>query len=325
MKKREKADEKAAASPYQDQKNNAPSGTATSGSSGGWQSLLASNKGLAKLASRKDALLRGTAGSPSAPSTSLPARPSSPQDVEFERAIEASVKETSRGNAEEDAAVEAAIRQSVMAVRQQGALPEPVRTGAETDKKDPAIFDDAEYQITDEEYQSLIEQAIQHSLAGQSQDMPLTHESGFGELDGSKSSHPTGTKEKAPDVTSGALGRQEEGGDDDENFRRAIEESKNLSARGSAMPLGDDDEYQRAIAASKEEGKSQRTEEDIVMEYVMKQSMAEAELQKQQGRGGNGKAPATNTNNYDDDDDDMKRALEESLKMSRGDDSGPSQ
>lgn len=330
MKRKEKAAQKAPASPYQNQHLDASSGGALS--QGSWQSLLSSNEGLARLASRKDGWLRGVAGSPSASSTNLSAKPNTSDDADFEQAIQASVRETSRGNPEEDAAVEAAIRKSVMAVRQQGALPEPVRTdAADLDKKDPAIFDDADYQITDEEYQALIEQAIQQSLAGQSHDDPLPHNTGVAELDGSESRYESSTREKAQPETRGVFGRQDDDGvDDDDNFRRAIEASKSVPARPSGTAPEDDD-YERAIAASKadtDRDNAQRTEEDIVMEYVKKQSLAEAEYQRQlqERRGAQSGANAAGADNANDvdEDEDLKRALEESLKMSRGDESGPS-
>lgn len=318
MKRKERTAQKAPASPYQQHEG---SNTALStGSSSGWQSLLSSNDGLARLAARKEGWLRGIAGSAS--SSSLSVRPSTAEDAEYEQAIQASVRETSRGNPEEDAVVEAAIRQSVNAVRRQGSLPEPVRTDAGLDKKDPTIFEDKEYKITDEEYQALIEQAIQESLASQSHDISLPQESGFVELDGSETVNRAGSSgyhQPAP-------GGHNHDDDDDEDFRRAIEESKSLSARPS-VSAAEDDEYERAIAASREETdreKSQRTEEDIVMEYVKKQSLAEAEYQRKRQEG-QGRAPAANSGQLnDDDDEDLKRALEESLKMSRGDESGPS-
>lgn len=320
MKRREKTAQKAPMSPYQHQQHSSSSGALSSGSSGGWQSLLSSNEGLARLASRKDGWLRGIGHTGSG--SNLSVRPNTADDAEFEHAIQASVRETSRGNPKEDAAVEAAIRQSVNAVRQQGALPEPVRTEAHLDKKDPTIFEDAEYQITDEEYQALIEQAIHESMAGQSEGASLPHDSGFAELDATAGTNQASGKGsiQAPTVAHGHAEQE-----DDEDLRKAIEESKNLSARPS-VSAAEDDEYERAIAASKEETdreKSQRTEEDIVMEYVKKQSLAEAEYLKQR-EGAKGKAPAIENAN-DDEDEDLKRALEESLKMSQGDGSGPSQ
>lgn len=246
---------------------------------------------------------RGASGTSASGSSSM--HSAIPEDAEFEQAIQASVRETSRGNAEEDAAVEAAIRQSVNAVRQQGQLPEPVPTVSE---KDPSIFKDKEYQITDEEYQDLIEQAIRESMASQSGYASLPQEQGIMELDATE---PTA-----------APGQSQPDQDHDADLQRAIEESKKAPEVPSRPP-NEEEELQRAIEVSREEAKkekSQRTEEDIVMEYVKKQSLAEEEFRNQRNKGKGEESYGEN----DDHDEDLKRAMEESLKMSRADESGPS-
>ncbi|KAM0559386.1 hypothetical protein ACHAPJ_004411 [Fusarium lateritium] len=225
----------------------------------------------------------------------------SSEDAELEKAIRASVQETSRGNTEEDAQVEAAMRESIKAVRQRvesdeaGPLP----------LKDPSIFEDADYQITDEEYQALVEQAIQRSLGN---DVSMPQDSGVAELD---AKHTTTSPSHPP--------AESANNEDDEEFQRAIEASKNPPP----LPPRDenDDELERAIAASKEameKESSQRTEEDVVMEYVKKQSLAEEEYRKEMAKG---KGTA---GGGDENDEELRRAMEESLKLSKGDASGPS-
>lgn len=251
------------------------------------------------------------------PSSSSSAQQSLSEDVEMEQAIQASVQETSKGNAEEDAMIEAAIRESVNAIRQRGALPELV-SGKNNDRleKDPGIFEDDEYKITDEEYQDLIEQAIQKSLASQSE--------GFYGYDGSNSARDNTVTAAGPDAQeSGVMQTDEE---HDAELLRAMEASKNAPSvppRRADDNDDDDADLQKALKASKQEGEletSQRTEEEIVLEYVKKQSLAEEEFRRQQGKGkgqfGGG--------NEDEHDEELKRAMEESLKISRGDDSGPS-
>lgn len=243
-------------------------------------------------------------------SSSSSARQSLSDDAEFEQAIQASVRETSKGNAEEDAMVEAAIRESIKAMRARGALLETLPEAVEDiPEKDPSIFDDQDYQITDEEYQSLVEKAIQQSLASHMEDLYWPQESGISELEGFT------TERHAPQ---GVDQTQDE--ENDEEFRRAIEESKHVST----PPVADDEEeLQRAIEASKQEmdrEHSQRTEEDIVMEYVKKQSLAEEEFRRQVNKG-KGKAAAEDD---DAEDEELKRALEESLKLHKGDSAGPS-
>ncbi|KAF4462148.1 hypothetical protein FALBO_11044 [Fusarium albosuccineum] len=227
---------------------------------------------------------------------------SSTEDAELERAIRASVLETSHGNAEEDAMIEAAIRESVRAVRQrvesEQAPPLPL--------KDPSIFEDDEYQITDEEYQALIEQAIQQSLGVEP---TLPQDSGIAELDSRETVAMPAPEPAQPDTAND---------EDDAELQRAIEVSKN------APPLpprdGEDDELQQAIAASKEameKETSQRTEEEIVMEYVKKQSLAEEEYRQMMAKGKSKVEEA-------EDEEELRRAMDESLKMSTGDYSGPS-
>ncbi|KAH7321377.1 family 1 glycosyltransferase [Stachybotrys elegans] len=230
----------------------------------------------------------------------------SSEDAEFERAILASVRDTSRGNAEEDAMIEAAIRESVAAVRQSGGLPEPVRTDKSSQawpEKSPAMFQDEEYQITDEEYQALVEQAIKQSMGVlPASDMDEFHE----------------TKGKYPDTvvresSAGPSGNVRD--EDDEDLQRALAASRiapALPPRQVDNPT-DDDELQRAIEASKQDlelEQAQKTEEDVVFEYMRKQSLAEEEWRRLAAKG---KGPAD-----EDDDEEFKRALEESLKMGHG-------
>jgi hypothetical protein len=186
----------------------------------------------------------------------------SSEDAELEQAIRESVKETSRGNPEEDVMVEAAIRASIRAMREKDiSIPQPEQVQAPPEK-DPSIFKDPEYQVTDEQYQALVEQALQRSVEGHSQ---ATH---------------------APSS-----------GKDDNELKRAIE----------------------ASMADAQKQNSQRTEEDIVMEYVKKQSLAEEEFrEKHSGAAPSGKADETT------EDEDLKKAMEESLQMSHNGGGGPS-
>jgi hypothetical protein len=227
-----------------------------------------------KLHAQKAALKKQKASGTSTPRTadSGSLYSLSSEDPEFEQAIRESVKETSRGNPEEDVMVEAAIRASIRAMQERGiGIPQPdqVQPLPKKDEKDPAIFKDPEYQITDEQYQTLVEQALQRSLEGQ------------------------------PPQADGPVAPAEE---------------------------GDDGELKRAIEASMQDAQkqdSQRTEEDIVMEYVKKQSLAEEEFRKKQLEGGQGAKPAGSTEQGNEDED-FRRAMEESLKMSQGGGGGPS-
>ncbi|PTB55442.1 glycosyltransferase family 1 protein [Trichoderma harzianum CBS 226.95] len=251
-------------------------------------------------------------------------------DTEYEAAIRASVLETSRGDAEEDATIEAAIRESVKAMRQQGSLPDPIRLAM--DSKHHDIFADEEYKITDEEYQDLIEQAIRESMTGHVGDFSMPSASGTQELDAVDTAIPTHGGE--PRSSGSALTPTS---DEDADLQRAIEESRKaaptLPPRTSPSQEQEEDEdehLRRAIEASKDEmerARHERTEEEIVMEYVKKQSLAEEEFRKQQLAKGKGKEVSETTNDGEgdgDDDEELRRAIEESLKMSGGSRSAPS-
>lgn len=211
------------------------------------------------------------------------------ENAELEQAIQASVRETSRGNAEDDAAVEAAIRQSIRAMEDEGATV-PGTQSAQTSGAAPVIFDDDEYKITDEEYQQLIERAVQQSLTGEQHGVAST---GY-----------------LPDVK-----RLELGGT---RNAAVAEDDLYSSMEAGAQAAEHDAELERAIAASKEDmakAQSQQTEEDIVLEYIKKQSLAEEEYRKQ--------AAASATSN--DDDEDLREAMELSLRLSgNAPGSGPS-
>lgn len=258
----------------------------------------------------------------------------SPEDAEYEQAIQASVQQTSRGNAKEDAEIEAAIRNSVNAVRQHGSLPDPPAYSASSSAyppekhSNPSVFTDEELQITDEEYQDLIEQAIRESMghyvqnpmAGTPQPQPQPHDSGIFELEAphvepsphamEDAEHLQKAIEESRNTASSSRAQDEEA-----ELKRVLEESKKAPA---APDDNDDEELRKAIAASKDDAereKNERTEEDIIMEYIKKQSLAEEEFRKQKNKGKDISA---------EDDEELKRAMEESLQMTKGDDSGPS-
>ncbi len=150
-------------------------------------------------------------------------------EEEFERAIQASVKATSKGNPEEDKVIERAIRASVRELQTHQA------------------------QLSEEE---ALDRAIKASIA----------ESGMGNLDGASNLNRAAVLEKALhksvaqssaselDSKAGASKSHEQHSDDDDHdLRRAIEESKAYH-----------DEQARA-----------KNEEDVVFEYIKKQSLAE--------------------------------------------------
>jgi hypothetical protein len=177
----------------------------------------------------------------------------------------------------------------------------------------PTIFEDADYQITDEEYQSLIEQAIQQSRGGEGQsasrlDLP------FHEPPTTSGSKPHGqATDAAPDY--------------DADLKRAIAESQKASSEGADDPSAGDADLLAAIEASKAhhaEENSRKTEEDIVFEYMRKQSLAEDKWRQQaeQQRGEKRQSPAVQED--DEEDEHLKRALEESLRLHQSNGEGSS-
>jgi hypothetical protein len=192
---------------------------------------------------------------------------------EFEQAIKASVAATSRGNPEEDFMIERAIRASVRELqRPEGSAP------SERD----ALEHDA------------LERAIKASVA------EAARERALGPKDGT--SNPP-----------------------DPEFTTILEKSLQASLRDSlhttdtekfpqiGPDTDEDDDVKRALEASRvshEEHLSRtKTEEEIVMEYVKRQSLVEEEHKRAMQKG------QMNVHDGVEDDSDLKRALEESLKL----------
>ncbi|KAG5935269.1 hypothetical protein E4U59_005703 [Claviceps monticola] len=189
-------------------------------------------------------------------------------DVDYETAIQASVRETSRGDGEGDAVIEAAIRKSVEAVRARDVLLDPLLNASELLVKDASIFYDEEYRISDEEYQDLIERAVQQSLASQILDYDSDQDFG---------TTAAGTSTSAAVLASDGV---EEGFQHGADIRRAIHDSNNIE-----YLLHEDYEasLQQAIELSKQDlgcYQTRRNEEDIVLEYMKKQSLAEKEYRQ---------------------------------------------
>ncbi|KAI1761282.1 glycosyltransferase family 1 protein [Hypoxylon sp. FL1150] len=287
------------------------------------------------------------------------------QDNEFEEAILTAVRETSRGDSNEDARVEQAIRSSVRALRSRSATVNSMASastmasrstaqdsGYMTDYKRPLPGPDVrnprpdydikhpptlpprtpdEFDITDEEYQALIGQAVQLSMAEQPRGIVRrdTSESENDEefkriLERSQTDRSVENQhdeEYKKAIEASEAERQTEGKVDDEELRKAIEASQ-VEQTGAG---GDEEELRRALEESKrahteelKRASSLKTEEDIVLEYVKKQSLAEEELRKSKG-----KQKSSDAN--DDDDDELRRALEESMQSwSGGGGGGPS-
>lgn len=171
----------------------------------------------------------------------------------FEEAIHASVAATSRGNPEEDAMIERAIRASVRELQSSSsstlsdeeALNRAIQASIASAGRGPSDEQDHGVAMTDEEaaHQAALEKAIQASLA----QYQLT---------------------VAPDPVVDDVDT-----DEDENVKLAILMSKEEPAQL------DDEEHgiKLALQKSKEDAllSKTKTEEEIVLEYVKKQSLIE--------------------------------------------------
>ena len=198
---------------------------------------------------------------------------SSPDSADFEEAVQTAVAATSRGNPKEDEMIEKAIRASVIELQKaqkngdagdavqraiQASVAEAgrVRRG-ERAKPIADSFDRAG--VHDEQ----LKVALLRSMHESSESNPPTN---LAEVDFDDSGIDT---------------------DDDENIKTAIERSKSNPVADPPVESPKDKDFQKAIELSKkaqeehEQSLSKsKTEEEIVLEYVKKQSLAEEEHKK---------------------------------------------
>jgi hypothetical protein len=240
------------------------------------------------------------------------------QNVDFENAIRASVAATSRGNAEEDLMIERAIRASVKELQKAGgstndseALNRAIQASiAEASRRhsneDPSLIN-----MTDEnaEHQVLLEKAIQESLSQYQPPSQFANADADIDTDDDEAIKLAIAKSKeAPTVTN-------VDSDEDENIKKAIEISKEIPPEAE-IDTDDDEDVKLALEKSKSEHMEKlsraQTEEEIVLEYVKKQSIAEEEHKRKVA----GKANEAGESTADE--EALKQAIEESLKASGG-------
>lgn len=197
--------------------------------------------------------------------------------LDFEQAIKASVAATSRGDPDEDFMIERAIRASVSELHraQQG----------------PALSDE-----------ETLERAIKASVVEASARHPPDEEEGheIQMIDSENSEHRAiverslqeSLRSLNPRLPSNPPVHEDVDSDDDENMRAAIVASR---------------------VAHEEAQRREKTEDEILLKAVEKQSLLEAEyrqkLQRQSGSGSTSK-----TDGVDDEDEQLKKAIEESLR-----------
>lgn len=231
--------------------------------------------------------------------------PDADQDEQFEHAIHASVAATSRGNTEEDSIIERAIRASIRELKAaqgstlsdqealeravQASAHEAVRHRRESSQVSQISQSSVEtITLTEEEakHQAALEKAIQASLA--------------------QYQLPTGQNRSD---------KMDTNSDDDENIKLALHRSKE-----DPIPDFADETHARdlalAIQRSKEELSRTETEEEIILEYVRKQSLFEEELrakvegQKKEETGG----VVTGEETSQADEEALREAIEASMK-----------
>lgn len=250
--------------------------------------------------------------SPNPATASSEAHSDEPEDAEMERAIRESVAQTSNGDQAEDARIESQIRASVREMRrvaeenrrwrQQRGPPPGLLAGADSSAL-PGSGDKAtrlQEDATDEEFEAMVAEAVRQSMSAQ------------------------GTAGERIGMVDREVGGEV---DEDEHFRQALEESRRATA--ASAHSADEEELKRAIKESErahhdhlQRKTTERSEENIIMEYVKKQSLAEEEFRRQQiGGGGDAAAAgAATSGNGEEEDAGLKRALDESLKLSGGKD-----
>ena len=182
---------------------------------------------------------------------------------DFEEAVKASVAATSKGDLEQDKMIEQAIRASVRELQtaqkegdedaMQRAIKASVAEAARIRKEQVA----AGHNSTDEYHDEELELALHRSV---SHHPPRDHVHPLANADFDDSGVDT---------------------DDDENMKTAIERSKSGSINHSHRQVPVDKHLEKAIETSKRDHEErQRTDEEVVMEYVKKQSLLEDEHRK---------------------------------------------
>ncbi|KAI9874462.1 MAG: hypothetical protein M1830_009725 [Pleopsidium flavum] len=264
----------------------------------------------AKTASQRSCLSRSRSGFDQS-HTDSGSDGNAPENSELEEAIQRSVTATSRGDPEQDKLIERAIRASI-----------------------------AELQLASQEddEQEAINRAIQASVAEAAQGRasatlpdPRSGTDGRSEQDRvlEEALHLSLQEHQSHNEphSEAANNKWDDSGietDDDENIQEAIELSKQnvlSDVRSGHAAVEEDQELQKAIEESKqahslheEDNARAKTEEEIVLEHVKKQSLAEQEHRTRLDL--KGKSKEHNDSGYDNDDDDFKRAMEESLRIS---------
>ena len=320
----------------------------------------------------------GASGSSRQATASTAGTSASTEDAEIDEAIRRSVAESSRGNAEEDAMIERALKASITELQAQG--PPAPHNDESDDEEGEAIRTAMAASVIEaerfrsshrhEENDQDLERAIQESLSHGKQKQPAEDPPDYNDEDLSQamrnSKHPalrnvldlnaaaaaagdeqvlSEAKDRQATGHSGAINYEEEDEPDgtlhpEKTAGKASSSSKAATAgKGQSLQEQEDsvedEELQRAMQESLKSHKDQRSEEEIVMEYVKKQSLMEDEHRRKIARGDGGRAVAgasgsgtsgagnvkgtpANEGENEDDDEELRRAMQASLGQQKG-------
>lgn len=304
----------------------------------------------------------GSGTNPSQQASTAPSPPSPDlgfEDEEMESAIRASVAQTSRGDDAEDARIEEQMRSSVREIRrlarenraraQENRGPEqriemrdwkeaPTDLSTSGEKGGAGSVED---NITDEEFERLVAEAVRQSMLSQgggeagadAHALDGTVGTGQGEADEELRRALEESRRAAAAQGGGAGGGPDH---DEEELKRALEESRRAAAAAATTQGGgdsaghDEEELKKALEESERAHRehiartsTERSEEEIILEYVKKQSLAEEAFRRQQQLKGAGASEEKGQEGKGDEDEELRRAMEESLRVS-GREGGPS-
>jgi UDP:flavonoid glycosyltransferase YjiC (YdhE family) len=223
-----------------------------------------------------------------------------PDPNALEAAIRESIRQTSRGNPEEDAAIERAIRVSMSELARQSGAAKPQDNDGEALRKAMAAStqESSRQEYQGSEHDDELERALANSLKEQRRQYD-----------------------------------HENDDDNDEEYQEALRQSQqaasNAGEGSSSAPAYDQghlggttrEQYEQSSASKGEKSQQEQDEERIVMEYVKKQSMLEQQHQsgkKGEGSSGTGAGGKGSREEEDDDDEELRRAMEESLRDQEG-------
>lgn len=216
---------------------------------------------------------------------------------EYEAAIKASVAQTSRGNPEEDQLIERAIRASLAELAP--------RSGNRRANNNL----DLEKAMRESMNAANLEESFEPITMHESSD----HDNDGDEVEVESTDKPPQDARKNTQLED----------DEDAYLAEAIRQSKQSEPLSAVQHPGygisidnDDEEMRRAIELSKadhEAANKEQSEEEIVLQYIKKQSLKEEEMR------GKGKAKMEPGNyGVEVDDEELKKAIRESLRAERG-------